>query len=92
MVILELMSLVGWIYIYIYIIADEMKPDIYTLRFFDDKNNDFIKDQMDQKLCYIIKYLVTISYFGIIFLGKLSFNIYISSISNMVYKIMIKYI
>ena len=24
-----------------YIIADEMKPDTYTLRFFDDKNNDF---------------------------------------------------
>lgn len=27
-----------------YIILDEMKPDTYTLRFFDDKNNDFIKD------------------------------------------------
>jgi hypothetical protein len=25
-----------------YIIADEMKLDTYTLRFFDDKNNDFI--------------------------------------------------
>jgi hypothetical protein len=75
-----------------YIIADKMKSGNYTLRFFDDKNKDFIKDQMDQKLYYIIKYLVTISYFGIIFLGKLSFNIYILSISNMIYKIMIKHI
>ncbi|HET8856787.1 MAG TPA: hypothetical protein VFM28_04595 [Nitrososphaeraceae archaeon] len=27
-----------------YIIADSMQPDNYTLRFFDDKNNDYIKD------------------------------------------------
>src|SRR5829696_4756087 len=27
-----------------FIIADEMTPDIYILRFFDDKNNNFIKD------------------------------------------------
>src|SRR5215210_506863 len=27
-----------------FIIADEMEPDIYILRFFDDKNNNFIKD------------------------------------------------
>ena len=27
-----------------YIIADGMQPDNYTLRFFDDKNNDYIKD------------------------------------------------
>ena len=71
------------------IIADEMKSGSYTLRFFNDKINDFIKDQMDQKLYYIIKYLVIISYFGIINLGKLSFNMYILSISNMVYKTMI---
>ena len=27
-----------------YIIAEVIKPDIYTLRFFDDKNNNFLKD------------------------------------------------
>ncbi|MGI9012336.1 MAG: hypothetical protein ACR2F1_14290 [Nitrososphaeraceae archaeon] len=27
-----------------FIIADEMEPDTYTLRFFDDKSNNFIKD------------------------------------------------
>jgi hypothetical protein len=27
-----------------YIIADGMQPDNYTLIFFDDKNNDYIKD------------------------------------------------
>src|SRR5215207_3733450 len=27
-----------------FIIADEMTADIYILRFFDDKNNNFIKD------------------------------------------------
>ena len=27
-----------------YIIADGLFPDNYTLRFFDDKNNDYIKD------------------------------------------------
>ncbi|MGZ5547613.1 MAG: hypothetical protein ACXWFZ_06635 [Nitrososphaeraceae archaeon] len=27
-----------------YIIAEVVKPDIYTLRFFDDKNNNFLKD------------------------------------------------
>lgn len=27
-----------------YIIADSMQPDNYTLRFFDDKNNDYFKD------------------------------------------------
>jgi hypothetical protein len=27
-----------------YIIADNLFPDNYTLRFFDDKNNDYIKD------------------------------------------------
>ena len=27
-----------------FIIADEMEPDTYTLRFFDDKNNKFLKD------------------------------------------------
>lgn len=27
-----------------YIIADDLFPDNYTLRFFDDKNNDYIKD------------------------------------------------
>jgi hypothetical protein len=27
-----------------YIITDEMRPDTYTLRLFDDQNNDFIKD------------------------------------------------
>ncbi len=27
-----------------YIIAEVTKPDIYTLRFFDDKNNNFLKD------------------------------------------------
>jgi hypothetical protein len=27
-----------------YIIADGMQPDNYTLRFFDDKNNDYMKD------------------------------------------------
>ena len=27
-----------------YIIAEVIKPDIYTLRFFDDQNNNFLKD------------------------------------------------
>ncbi len=27
-----------------YIIADGMQPNNYTLRFFDDKNNDYVKD------------------------------------------------
>jgi hypothetical protein len=27
-----------------YTIADGLLPDMYTLRFFDDKNNDYIKD------------------------------------------------
>jgi hypothetical protein len=27
-----------------YIIADVIKPDVYILRFFDDKNNNFLKD------------------------------------------------
>ena len=27
-----------------YIIADDLFPDNYTLRFFEDKNNDYIKD------------------------------------------------
>lgn len=27
-----------------YIIVEVIKPDIYTLRFFDDKNNNFLKD------------------------------------------------
>jgi len=27
-----------------YIITDVIKPDVYILRFFDDKNNNFIKD------------------------------------------------
>src|SRR5688500_16656141 len=27
-----------------YTIADGLLPNIYTLRFFDDKNNDFVKD------------------------------------------------
>ena len=27
-----------------YTIADGLLPNIYTLRFFDDKNNDYVKD------------------------------------------------
>ena len=27
-----------------YTIADGLKPDKYTLRFFDDRNNDYVKD------------------------------------------------
>jgi hypothetical protein len=27
-----------------YIITDVIKPDVYILRFFDDKNNNFLKD------------------------------------------------
>ncbi len=32
-----------------FIITDEIAPDNCTLRFFDDKNNNFLKDLMDQK-------------------------------------------
>lgn len=37
-----------------YIIADDMQPDNYTLRFFDDKNNDYIKDMNGKEI--IINY------------------------------------
>jgi hypothetical protein len=39
-----------------YIIADEMKPDTYTLRFFDDENNDFIKDPNGSEI--ILRYQI----------------------------------
>lgn len=32
-----------------FIIVDEVELDTCTLRFFDDKNNNFLKDLMDQK-------------------------------------------
>jgi len=32
-----------------FIITDEIEPDNCTIRFFDDKNNNFLKDLIDQK-------------------------------------------
>ena len=39
-----------------YTIADGLLPDNYTLRFFDDKNNDYVKDKngLEMNLTYII--------------------------------------
>jgi len=39
-----------------YTIADGLYPDNYTLRFFDDKNNDYIKDKngLEMNLTYMI--------------------------------------
>ena len=39
-----------------YTIADGLYPDTYTLRFFDDKNNDYIKDTngLEMNLTYMI--------------------------------------
>jgi hypothetical protein len=37
-----------------YIIADGMQPDNYTLRFFDDKNNDYVIDPNGKEV--ILKY------------------------------------
>lgn len=39
-----------------FIIADELEPDTYTLRFFDDKDNDSIKDPDGSEV--ILKYQI----------------------------------
>ena len=39
-----------------YIIADGMFPDDYTVKFFDDKNNDYIKDSNGKEV--ILKYKI----------------------------------